>query len=149
MIKALVLVSVFLLSSWSYSWSYSFDDFRVDLQWTVGKSVIPGYYRNFRNGTSNATALSSVFSFKKYFHAAIGGSSQFSGNTGEGVGGGVFRADQLIGDVFPEVREYIDKVIPASAKNFLDKFYFGYVASWDFERGRPGHGIFTGIEIPF
>ena len=151
--RALLLVAVFLFSGLPSLWSYSFEDFKDEVKtntrMTIGHGVIPAYYGNFSTGKSKAVGLASVFAYR-YLHAVAGIAHGFQKEEkGEGLGGTLLRVDEFIAHNFPWFRGMIDKVTPEAAKNLLDKFYFGYSVSWDFDNGAFGHGIISGIEVRF
>ena len=152
MIKALVLALTFFCWN-SLSFAYSFEDFKDEVKtntrMTIGHGVIPAYYGNFSTGKSKAVGLASVFAYR-YLHAVAGIAHGFQKEEkGEGLGGTLLRVDEFIAHNFPWFRGMINKVTPEAAKNLLDKFYFGYSVSWDFDSGAPGHGIISGVEIRF
>ena len=153
MIKFLTSIGLSLMLSVSMGWSLSWDDVKDDLKdntrMTLGQGIIPAYYANFRTGQSKGVGLTSVFAYR-YLHAAVGIAHGFQKEQkGEGLGGTLLRVDEFIGHNFPWVRGLIDRFTPESAQGFLDRFYFGYALSWDFDRGAPGHGIISGFEISF
>jgi len=136
-------------SVWSYSWTDLGNEIKNNTRTTFGSGVIPAYYANFRTGQSKGVGLTSIFAYR-YLHAAVGIAHGFQKEQkGEGIGGMLLRVDEFIGHNFPWVRGLIDRLTPDSAENFLDRFYFGYALSWDFNRGTPGHGIISGVEIKF
>src|SRR3990167_530429 len=136
-------------NGWSYSWSDLKDELKENTRMTLGQGIIPAYYGNFRTGQSKAVGLTSLFAYR-YLHATVGIAHGFQKEQkGEGLAGTLLRVDEFIGNNFPWIRGMIDKVTPESARGFFDRFYFGYGFSWDFDRGAPGHGIISGVEIEF
>ena len=153
LLKAFVLACLVFQAQVGFCWTLEDvkQDIKQNTRITLGESIVPVYYRALNSGTNVGGAVSSVIAYR-YVHGVIGLGRDLEGGIaqGEGLGGALFRADQWIGNSFPELRKFVDDIAPDSAQKFIDTLYFGYGASWNLtRRGIPDHGPFFGSEIKF
>lgn len=117
---------------------------------TILQNATPVFFYDVKNGRSKGGGITTLWNYREILRADVGWANDLEGTrVGDALGGASVRIDNLISQIFPELKELVNVLVPEATKKFWDKLSIGYGGGWDFDNGEFVHGFYSGVELKF